>query len=134
MYGNANMQESELYFALLQLLRLFSLSIDETAHYLEGCFAASSFLIACSADKEIGPKPPPGFQFQGSPDYVSIDPSELKVIKKNWENVQDYFKVATNTIRTQIRQKEEVIHSLRSGGRKHITPPLVSGPSNSAKE
>lgn len=78
MYGNANMQESELYFALLQLLRLFSLSIDETAHYLEGCFTASSFLIACSADKEIGPKPPPGFQFQGSPDYVSIDPVNSK--------------------------------------------------------
>lgn len=96
MYGHAVMQESELYFALLQLLRLFSLSIDETVSYLED--QVKNWALSLEFADITSPDRP----HRWWSDQIRIDPKELKVVRKNWENVREHFMGAAKNIRTQI--------------------------------
>lgn len=119
MYGHADMQESELYFALLQLLRFFSLSIDETIHYLEDRIKTWSYHLEHYTQRT----PPTDFNPMTHWEKPVIDADGFKTIQKNWEDVREHFNLAANTIRKQIRQKEDVIQSLRSGVRVEAYPP-----------
>lgn len=120
MYGHADMQESGLYFALLHLRRLFSLSVDETVSYLED--QVKNWALTLEFADITSPDRP----HRWWSDRIRIDPKELKGVRKNWENVREHFMGAAKNIRTQIEQKEAVIQSLLSGVRVEAYLPIHS--------
>jgi hypothetical protein len=105
MYGHDNMQESELYFALLQLLRIFSQSIRETSSHLE--------MLHDQWEERLTRRKLRKFQSR----FEEMEDERYEILEGNWQTVLRHQRNVAATLLIRITQKTDDIHSLREGVR-----------------
>ncbi|KAK1833076.1 hypothetical protein QBC39DRAFT_346720 [Podospora conica] len=104
MYGDASMQESELYFALLQLLRIFAQSIRETSSHLE--ILHDQFVQRLAHNQAFGIR---------NVHVADLDDEKYHVLERNWQRVLKHQREVAGTILSRISRKTDDITSLRAG-------------------
>ncbi|KAK4194015.1 hypothetical protein QBC40DRAFT_155260, partial [Triangularia verruculosa] len=97
MYDNDQLSRSEFYFSLLQLLRQFKVSIDESLSDVAKLIAESTEHLKIRAD------------------ILTVSSREVSIIKENWEIVLKKARKEGTQFIDRITNKIEEVESLRDG-------------------
>jgi len=101
MYDSSRLQRSDLYFEMLQILRIFSGSIAQSITDLERLAGHVRYCQECGLWK---------FPWEELKEQDAV-----KVINFNWNKVVSMQKKAASAALHQIERKNEEIKSLRDG-------------------
>lgn len=116
MYDDADLQRSEYYFSLLQLLRIFGDWIRQSLHDLEGLeFGCKRLLEESVKDCKICVE-------RGISSGRTQDKEQRlaarKIVMANWRTVRAYQRERAQPLLDNINLKTEEIRSLRDGVNK----------------
>jgi len=113
---DSSFERSHTYFTVLQLLRIFTESIEETAPFFS--FMVTHWTDTWARTKTVKPK---------SEWHYRFDEATYKIIMHNWEIVRSTHKLAMERLLERIGKKTEEVKSLRDGvsSRGHLPTYLL---------
>ncbi|PMD39426.1 hypothetical protein L207DRAFT_583301 [Hyaloscypha variabilis F] len=107
MYDSHDLPRSKLYFEVLQVLRIFSESIEQNFKHLEELPGRVSFETGGYFDHWIDTERNPRFQ--------EVLPKVQEVLSFNWAKVTTILNSSTERLRTRLDRKTEEVKGLRDG-------------------
>jgi hypothetical protein len=119
MYDAHGLPRSKLYFEVLQILRIFSESIEQNVKHLEELPGRVSFETGGFFDHWI--------QIEREPRFQDVLPKVQEVLSFNWTKVTAVLKTSTERLRTRLDRKTEEVKGLRDGVSSRMVLVLFEG-------
>ena len=107
MYDAHGLPRSKLYFEVLQILRIFSESIEQNVKNLEELpgrvsFETGGFFYHC-------------IEIEHDPRFHDVLPQVQEVLSFNWTKVTSLLKISTERLCTRLDRKTEEVKGLLDG-------------------